>query len=59
MSTVEDQEIVELNKKKFPVVVIDESLNKYHDIVLFPEKLKKANETLEKTGHPEKYINIK
>ena len=59
MSTVEDQKIVELNRKKVPVVVIDESLNKYDDVVLFPEKLKKANETLKKTGHPENYIKMK
>ena len=36
--------IKELNKKKAPIVIIDESLDKYDDVVLFPEKLEKANE---------------
>ena len=35
--------IKELNKRKVPIVIMDESLNKYNDVVLFPEKLSKAN----------------
>ena len=38
--------IKELNKKKVPVVRIDKSLNKYNDVVLFPDKVEKANEML-------------
>jgi hypothetical protein len=34
--------IIELNEKKIPVVRIDKSLNKYSNIVLFPEKVEKA-----------------
>ncbi len=44
--------IKELNKKKVPVVKIDKSLNKYDDIVLFPDKVKKANEMLRTIGLP-------
>lgn len=40
----------EINKKKVPAVRIDLSLDKYDDIVLFPEKLAKANENLKKSG---------
>lgn len=42
----------DINKKKIPAVRIDPSLDKYDDIVLFPEKLKKANEQLIKSGFP-------
>ena len=44
--------IKELNKKKVPIVRIDKSLNKYNDIVLFPDKLEKANEMLRTVGLP-------
>ena len=44
--------IKELNKKKIPIVRIDKSLNKYDDMVLFPEKLEKANEMLRTIGLP-------
>ena len=44
--------ILELNEKKVPVVRIDKSLNKYDNVVLFPEKLAKANEQLKKSGFP-------
>jgi hypothetical protein len=59
MSTVEDIKIAELNKKKAPIVVIDESLDKYDNTNPFPEKLAKANEILKRTGHPEKYLKSK
>lgn len=42
----------EINKKNVPAVRIDSLLDKYDDIVLFPEKLKKANERLKKSGFP-------
>ena len=48
-----------LNKMKVPIIIIDESLNKYNDVVLFPEKLEKANEILKKTGHPKDYLKSK
>jgi len=44
--------IKELNKKKVPIVRIDKSLNKYDDVVLFPEKVEKANEMLRTIGLP-------
>lgn len=44
--------IKELNKSKLPIVKIDKSLDEYKDKVLFKEKVKKANETLSKTGLP-------
>lgn len=42
----------EINENKVPAVRIDPSLNKYDNIVLFPEKLAKANEQLKKSGFP-------
>ncbi len=39
-------------KKNVPIVVIDKSLNKYSDKVLFPDKLSKANEMLRTIGLP-------
>lgn len=33
-------------------ITIDESLNKYKDVVLFPEQLAKANKILSKTKLP-------
>lgn len=50
--------MLEINRKKVPAVRIDSSLDKYDNIVLFPEKLKKANEQLKKSGFP-KLINKK
>ena len=44
--------IVELNKRKTPIVVIDNSLDKYKNMVLFPEKLAKANDVLKRIGLP-------
>lgn len=49
----------ELKKRKIPIVKIDKSLNKYDDIVLFPDKLKKANEMLRKVGLPKQWTNEK
>jgi len=56
MSTIEELKIKELNKRKAPIVVIDESLDKYDNVVLFPEKLAKANEMLRTVGHPKDII---
>lgn len=44
--------IDELNKKKVPIIKIDKSLNKYDDMVLFPEKIAKANQMLKNVGLP-------
>ncbi len=44
--------IKELNKKNVPIVKIDKALNKYDDIVLFPDKLEKANKMLRTVGLP-------
>lgn len=45
--------VMELNKTKVPIVRIDKSLNKYDNVVLFPEKVIKAKETFEKIGVPD------
>lgn len=45
--------ILELNDKKLPVVRIDKSLNKYSNIVLFPDKVEKAKQAFEKLGLPD------
>ncbi len=44
--------MLEINEKKIPAVRIDPSLDKYDNVVLFPEKLAKANERLKKSGFP-------
>ncbi len=36
----------EFKKRKNPIVKFDEALNKYDDIILFPDKLEKVNEML-------------
>ena len=43
--------MMQANKKALSVQ-IDKSLNKYDGIVLFPEKLAKANEMLKTVGLP-------
>ena len=46
----------ELKKRKVPIVRIDKSLNKFDNIVLFPEKLEKANEMLRNVGLPKQWV---
>lgn len=45
----------EIKKRKVPIVRVDESLNKYDDKILFPDKLEKANEMLRKVGLPKQW----
>ena len=59
MSTKKEPTIKELNERKEAIVIIGKSLNKYRSVVLFPEKLAKANEILKKTGHPKNYLKEK
>jgi len=59
MATVIDKKIAELNKRKAPIVKIDESLDKYDNVIPFPEKHEKMNKIIEKTGHPENYLKRK
>lgn len=40
------------NRSKIPKIVIDEKLDQFRGKVLFPEKLKRANEILAKAGLP-------
>lgn len=46
--------IEELKDSKVPIVIIDKSLDKLNDVVLFPEKVEKAKETIAKIGLPKK-----
>ena len=46
--------IEELNASKVPIVIIDKSLDKLDNVVLFPEKVEKAKETIAKIGLPKK-----
>ena len=46
--------IEELNNSKVPIVIIDKSLDKLDTVVLFPDKVKKARETIAKIGLPKK-----
>ena len=45
----------EIKKRNIPIVRIDKSLNKYDDVILFPDKLEKANEMLRKVGLPKQW----
>ena len=40
----------EINEKKVPAIRIDTLLDKYDNVVLFPDKLAKANEQIKKSG---------
>jgi hypothetical protein len=51
-----DKVIKELEKRKTPIVRIDKSLDKYKNVVLFPDKLEKANEMLRTVGLPKQWI---
>jgi hypothetical protein len=42
----------EINKRKTPIVIIDNSLKKYKDMPLFQDKVDKANEMLRTVGLP-------
>jgi len=44
--------IEELNKAKIPIVKIDKKLNRFKGKVLFPDKVKLANELLQKAKLP-------
>lgn len=44
--------IEQLNKSKVPIIVFDKKLEELKGKVLFPEKLKRANEILDKAGLP-------
>lgn len=46
--------IQDLKNSKMPIVAIDPSLDKYRDKVMFPEKLKKANQVLKTAKLPPK-----
>ena len=48
-----------IKKRKTPIVRVDESLNKYDDKILFPDKLEKANEMLKKIGLPKQWMTEK
>jgi hypothetical protein len=45
--------IQELNESKVPIVIIDASLEKYRDKILFPEKLARAEELIKNAKLPE------
>lgn len=47
--------VKEIKKRKVPIVRIDKSLNKYDNIVLFPDKLEKANKMLRTMGLPKQW----
>jgi hypothetical protein len=46
--------VKDLNRKKTPIVTIDNSLEKLKDQPLFQEKVDKANEVIRKVGLPRK-----
>lgn len=49
---MDDTTITKLNNSKLPIIPIDKSIEKYRGKVLFPKKLKKANEILSKSDLP-------
>jgi hypothetical protein len=48
--------IAEIENRKIPIVRVDNSLNKYDNKILFPDKLEKANEMLRKIGLPKQWV---
>ncbi len=48
----------ELKKRKIPIVKINNSLDKFDEKILFPEKLEKANEMLKKIGLPKQWTTM-
>lgn len=48
--------IDQLNQSKVPIIVFDKKLEELKGKVLFPEKLKRANEILAKAGLPKDVI---
>jgi hypothetical protein len=48
--------IDQLNQSKVPIIVFDKKLEELKGTVLFPEKLKRANEILAKSGLPKDAI---
>ena len=44
--------IEQLNQSKVPIIVFDKKLESLKGKILFPEKLKRANEILAKAGLP-------
>jgi len=44
--------IDQLNQSKVPIIVFDKKLEEFKGKVLFPEKLKRANDILAKAGLP-------
>jgi hypothetical protein len=44
--------IEELNKRKLPIIRIDNSLEKYKNLPIFQDKVDKANEMLRTIGLP-------
>ena len=50
--------ITEIKKRKVPIVRVDNSLEKYDDKILFPDKLEKANKMLRKIGLPKQWTTV-
>ncbi len=48
--------IDDLNRRKIPIVKIDNSLKEFINKPLFQDKVEKANETLRKVGLPKKTV---
>jgi len=51
--------IKDLNKKKVPIVRIDDSLDKFRHMPIFQEKVDKANEMLRTVGIPKNLTSSK
>jgi len=52
LSSAEEITIDQLNQSKVPIIVFDKNLEEFKGKVLFPEKLKRANDILAKAGLP-------
>lgn len=46
------KKVEDLNKRKVPIVRIDNSLEKFKDLPIFQDKVDKANEMLKNVGLP-------
>jgi len=51
--------IEELNKSKVPIVIIDNSLEKFKSMPIFQDKVDQANEMLRTSGLPKQWLTKK
>ena len=46
----------ELKERKIPIVKIDKALDKFDEIIMFPDKLERAKDMLKRIGLPKQWV---